>query len=126
MNIQDILSRVTAGERLTEYQALALLRSNDLGSLGAAAHIIRKKLHPQPVVTYIIERNINYSNVCAADCDFCGFYVKPHERGRAYVLSREQFDEKLTELVRVGGRQILMQGGLHPSLPFEWYEELLS
>ncbi len=126
MNIQDILSRVTAGERLTEDQALALLRSNDLGSLGAAAHIIRKKLHPQPVVTYIIERNINYSNVCAADCDFCGFYVKPHERGRAYVLSREQFDEKLTELVRVGGRQILMQGGLHPSLPFEWYEELLS
>lgn len=124
-NVDGILERVVeGGERLSPEEALCLLKSNDLTALGAAAHAVRLKKHPEPVVTYVIERNLNYSNVCAADCAFCGFHVK-HGDERAYVLSREALDEKIEELVRLGGRQILMQGGLHPALEFEWYEEML-
>lgn len=123
--IDDILAKAVGGERLSPDEALLLFDCPDLAKLGAAAHAVRKRINPQNRVTYIIERNINYSNICAADCDFCGFYAKPHDRVRGYVLSREELDAKLEELVRVGGRQILMQGGLHPSLRLEWYEELL-
>ena len=125
MELDNILERAIGGERLRATEALELLKSAYLARLGAAAHAVRLRLNAPDRVTYIIERNLNYSNVCAADCDFCGFYVKPHERERGYVLTREQLDGKLEEFVRVGGRQILMQGGLHPSLPLEWYEDLL-
>lgn len=123
--VDDVLERAVDGERLTPSDALLLLREADLTRLGAAAHAVRLRMNSPTQVTYIIERNLNYSNICAADCDFCGFYAKPHEKNRGYVLSREELDAKIEELVRVGGRQILMQGGLHPSLPFEWYEDLL-
>lgn len=125
MNIPTILRKAIEGERITPEEALRLLRDADLTELGNAAHAVRLRMNHPRRVTYIIERNLNYSNVCAADCDFCGFYVKPHEKEHAYVLTREQLDAKIEELTRVGGRQILMQGGLHPTLPLEWYEELL-
>ncbi len=125
MRIDSILTKAVQGERLSCEEALELFRSHDLGALGAAAHAVRLRINSPERVTYIIERNLNYSNICAADCDFCGFYAKPGDTKRGYVLSREELDQKLEELVRVGGRQILMQGGLHPSLPLEWYEDLL-
>ncbi|MCX7625050.1 MAG: dehypoxanthine futalosine cyclase [Candidatus Sumerlaeaceae bacterium] len=125
MNIPTILRKAIEGERLTPEEALELLQHGDLTELGNAAHVVRLRMNHPHRVTYVIERNINYSNVCAADCDFCGFYVKPHDKGRAYTLTRDELDAKIEELTRVGGRQILMQGGLHPSLRLEWYEDLL-
>jgi cyclic dehypoxanthinyl futalosine synthase len=125
MNTQQILEKSAAGERLSNDDALALFECDDLPALGMAAHAARLRKHTEPVVTYIIERNVNYSNICAADCDFCGFYAKPGDKQNGYVLPREVLDEKLAELVRAGGRQVLLQGGLHPTFKLEWYEDLL-
>lgn len=121
----EILGRAVRGERLCDSDALELFACDDLTALGSAAHAVRLRKHPAPVVTYIIERNINYSNVCAANCQFCGFSVNPADSEHGYVLSLEKLDEKIGELVRLGGRQILLQGGLHPGLKLEWYEDLL-
>jgi cyclic dehypoxanthinyl futalosine synthase len=112
------------GRRLTPDEGLTLLRDADLLALGRAADAACKRLHPEPYRTYNIDRNINYSNVCAAVCDFCAFYRKVGETD-AYVLDREVLLGKVRETVALGGDQILMQGGLHPDLPLEWYEELL-
>jgi cyclic dehypoxanthinyl futalosine synthase len=125
MPVSDILERTVSGGRLGDSDALELFRCNDLTLLGAAAHAVRKRMHPEPTVTYILERNINYSNICAADCDFCGFYAKAWDGDRAYVLPQEEIDRKIEELVAAGGRQILLQGGLHPKLKLEWYEDML-
>lgn len=124
-NVSEILEKTVAGERLSDADCLALLKSHDLTALGAAAHAVRMKKHPDPVVTYIVERNINYTNICAADCDFCGFYAKAWDEEKSYVLPQEVIDEKIAELVEAGGKQILLQGGLHPKLKLEWYEDML-
>lgn len=124
-NVSEILEKTVAGERLSDADCLTLLKSHDLTALGAAAHAVRMKKHPEPVVTYIVERNINYTNICAADCDFCGFYAKAWDEEKSYVLPQEVIDEKIAELVEAGGKQILLQGGLHPKLKLEWYEDML-
>jgi cyclic dehypoxanthinyl futalosine synthase len=104
--------------------ALELYQRADLLDLGAQADAVRWRLHPDPVVTYIIDRNINYTNVCVADCGFCAFARRPkHNEG--YVLSYEQIGQKVDECKAVGGVQILMQGGHNPYIPFEWYLDLL-
>jgi len=101
-----------------------LYRDAPLLELGAAADAARWKLHPENVVTYIIDRNINYTNVCVADCKFCAFYRRPkHPEG--YLLSYEEIGRKIEELKALGGVQILMQGGHNPYIPFEWYLDLL-
>jgi cyclic dehypoxanthinyl futalosine synthase len=122
--IADILQRTVEGERLTFGDAVTLMRSGDLLSLGKAADVVCRRIHPEPYRTYNIDRNINYSNVCAAVCDFCAFY-RPAGHGEAYVLDRDVLLKKVEETVALGGDQILMQGGLHPDLPFEWYLDLL-
>ncbi len=122
--VTAILRRAVEGERLTFDDGVRLMREGDLLSLGRAADAVSKQLHPEPYRTYNIDRNINYTNVCAAVCDFCAFYRKVGH-SEAYVLDREVLLEKIRETVELGGDQILMQGGLHPDLPFEWYEELL-
>lgn len=119
-----LLEKAVAGERLTPAEGLAILETHDLIALGQAADAVTRRLHPEPYRTYNIDRNINYSNVCAAVCDFCAFY-RPLNHAESYVLSREELLQKVAETVSLGGDQILMQGGLHPTLPFEWYEELL-
>jgi len=124
MALQTILDRAVDGGRLTPEDGLALLQSRDLTALGAAADAVARRLHPEPVRTYNIDRNINYSNVCAAVCDFCAFY-RPVGHGEAYVLSEEVLHDKIRETLALGGDQILLQGGLHPELPLEWYENLL-
>ena len=122
--VDTILRRAIEGERLGFDDGVTLLRSADLLGLGRAADDVCKRLHPEPFRTYNIDRNINYTNVCAAVCDFCAFYRKVGH-SESYVLDREVLLQKIRETVDLGGDQILMQGGLHPELPFEWYEELL-
>lgn len=122
--VRRILADADAGRRLQPDDAVTLLRSHDLAALGRAAHALTTRLHPEPYRTYNIDRNINYTNVCTAVCDFCAFYRGPrHPEG--YVLDRDVLLAKIEETVALGGDQILMQGGLHPTLPLEWYEELL-
>ena len=123
--VQKILDRTVAGERLSDDDCLILLKSHDLTALGAAAHAVRMKKHPEPVVTYIVERNINYTNICTADCDFCGFYAKAWDEEKSYVLPQEEIDQKIQELVAAEGKQILLQGGLHPKFKLDWYEDML-
>jgi cyclic dehypoxanthinyl futalosine synthase len=123
--VKRILDETVAGRRLDADDAVALLRSRDLAAIGRAAHAMTMRLHPEPWRTYNIDRNINYTNICTAVCDFCAFYRGPkHPEG--YVLDREVLLSKIEETVALGGDQILMQGGLHPTLPLEWYEDLLG
>jgi cyclic dehypoxanthinyl futalosine synthase len=122
--IVGLLERAAAGERLTEREGVVLLQSPALAAIGRAADAVTRRWHPEPYRTYNIDRNINYTNICTAVCDFCAFYRGPkHPEG--YVLDRDVLLEKIAETVAIGGDQILMQGGLHPTLPLEWYEELL-
>lgn len=123
-NIRDILDKAIAGERLSPDDGLALLESHDLAAIGSAADQVSRRMHPEAHRTYNVDRNINYTNVCTAVCDFCAFYRGP-KSDEGYVLSREQLLEKVAETVALGGNQILMQGGLHPKFKIEWYEDLL-
>ncbi|HZU30903.1 MAG TPA: CofH family radical SAM protein, partial [Candidatus Angelobacter sp.] len=113
---------------LTKPQALDLFRSDDLIGLGMEANALRQKLHPEGVATYIIDRNINYTNFCTEYCTFCAFYapVKGPGRARGYVLDFDTIYQKIQETVDMGGTGVLMQGGLHPDLKIEWYEQMLS
>ena len=122
--LAPLLEKAAAGERLTSAEGLALLESHDLIGLGQAADAVTRRLHPWPYRTYNIDRNINYSNVCAAVCDFCAFY-RPLGHDESYVLPREVLHQKMAETLALGGDQILLQGGLHPTLKLEWYEEML-
>ena len=119
-----ILDSVLAGHRLEHADAIRLLESNRLASIGEAAHAVTTKLHPERYRTYNIDRNINYTNICTAVCDFCAFFRGP-KAPDGYVLEREVLLKKIEETVAIGGDQILLQGGMHPTLPLEWYEELL-
>ncbi|ADB14851.1 Radical SAM domain protein [Pirellula staleyi DSM 6068] len=120
-----ILDKAIAGERLSYDDGLALMSCHDLTALGAAADAVTRRLHPEPIRTYNIDRNINYTNICTAVCDFCAFYRKP-KSPEGYVLERQDLLKKVEETVALGGDQILMQGGLHPDYKLEWYEELLG
>ncbi len=124
--VPQILQKTVAGQRLSDSDCLSLLQSHNLTALGAAAHAVRMEKHPRNVVSYIVERNINYTNICAADCDFCGFYAKQWDEDKAYVLHQDTIDQKIEELIAAGGAQILLQGGLHPKFKLEWYEQMLS
>ncbi|HEV8700567.1 MAG TPA: cyclic dehypoxanthinyl futalosine synthase [Candidatus Polarisedimenticolia bacterium] len=119
-----ILERAAAGGRIDPQEALLLLRQAPLIDLGLAADRTRHRLHPEPIVTYIVDRNINYTNVCVVRCSFCAFYRDPgHPEG--YLHSRESLHAKIEETLALGGTGVLMQGGHHPDLPLEWYEDLL-
>lgn len=122
--IQKILDKAIAGARLTPDEGLALFESRDLAAIGRAADAVCRRHHPEPIRTYNIDRNINYTNICTAVCDFCAFYRKP-KSNEGYVLPREELLAKIQETVDLGGDQILMQGGLHPDFDLEWYEQLL-
>jgi cyclic dehypoxanthinyl futalosine synthase len=123
--IQDILDRTVAGERLSDADALTLFQSRDLAAIGAAADAVSRRMHPESYRTYNIDRNINYTNVCTAVCDFCAFYRGP-KSDEGYTLPREVLLQKIGETVELGGNQILMQGGLHPKYKLDWYVEMLQ
>ncbi|WP_428303841.1 cyclic dehypoxanthinyl futalosine synthase [Lacipirellula sp.] len=124
LSVNGLLEKAVAGERLTPEEGLRLLESHDLAALGRAANEVTLRLHPENYRTYNIDRNINYTNVCTAVCDFCAFYRKP-KSPEGYVLSHEEIFQKIEETVALGGDQILLQGGLHPEYKIEWYEEML-
>lgn len=123
-SVDTILASVLDGKRLTQENALVLLESNALAKIGKAANEICLRKHPESYRTYNIDRNINYTNICTAVCDFCAFYRTP-KSNEGYVLPRAELLDKVRETVELGGNQILMQGGLHPSFTLDWYEELL-
>jgi cyclic dehypoxanthinyl futalosine synthase len=122
-SLDTALQKGADGERLDADEAELLDEKAPLLELGLAADQRRRALHGDGVVTYIVSRNVNYTNVCTTACHFCAFY-RPRGHAEAYVLSREELGAKLDETVRLGGVEILMQGGLHPDLGIEWYEEL--
>lgn len=121
----EILRRAVDGQRIGFDDGIELFHSASLLELGKAADAVTRRLHPEPFRTFNIDRNINYTNVCTAVCDFCAFYRKVDDSD-AYVLDRDVLLEKIRETVALGGDQILMQGGLHPHFKLEWYEELLQ
>jgi cyclic dehypoxanthinyl futalosine synthase len=111
--------------RISLAEARALWENEDVFSLGKKAHAARMVLHPEAVVTYIVDRNINYTNVCACGCRFCAFF-RPPGHAEGYVLSREQLAAKVAETVALGGYQILLQGGMHPDLRLDFYTGMLA
>jgi len=123
--VAEIADRVLEGRRIDAAEALFLHEEADLLTLVTLADEVRRRLHPEPIVTYIVDRNINPTNVCVTDCGFCAFYRGP-KHPEAYVLEREEILEKVRETVELGGRQLLMQGGHHPRLGTEWWCELIA
>jgi cyclic dehypoxanthinyl futalosine synthase len=109
---------------LTREQAIEMFGSSDLIGIGMDADVVRRKLHPSGVVSYIIDRNINYTNICTEYCSFCAFY-RPVGHAEGYVQPKEVIFDKIQETLALGGTGVLMQGGLHPDLKIEWYEDLL-
>lgn len=122
-SLDGLLTRAADGERLSAAEGVRLLREASMFELGFAADAVRQRKHPKGVVTYIVDRNVNYTNVCTTSCRFCAFY-RPVGHPEGYVLSREVLGQKLQEVVDAGGVQILLQGGLNPDLPLTWYEDL--
>lgn len=122
--MQDIIDRVVAGKRISGQDFLTLAHGADLYQLGFAADFIRKKKHPEPVVTYVIDRNINYTDICISACKFCAFFKAPDDP-RGSILSQKELLTKIEETQALGGTQILLQGGLHPDKPLEYYEDML-
>src|SRR5258706_16348143 len=120
---EKILEKALAGERLNLEDGI-LLHDADLHSLGRAATIVRNRLHNPEVVTFVVDRNISYTNACVADCDFCAFYVSPLSKD-VYVLPEETIFQKIRDLEAIGGTQILLQGGLNPKLRMDFYTHLL-
>jgi cyclic dehypoxanthinyl futalosine synthase len=111
---------------LTKAQAVEMFRSDDLIGIGMEADAVRRRLHPEGVVSYIIDRNINYTNLCTEYCTFCAFYapIKGPGRAKGYVLDFETIYDKIRETVEMGGTGVLMQGGINPDLKIEWFEDL--
>jgi len=111
--------------RLSKEEAVDLIKNAPLKELGRLAYEKKRQLHPKGVTTFVVDRNINYTNICWVDCDFCAFYR--HEKDNdAYILSFDEIDRKIEELLEIGGTQILFQGGVHPKLEIEWYEDLVE
>jgi cyclic dehypoxanthinyl futalosine synthase len=123
MTTDDLVRKVRAGERLEAAEALTLYRYAPTPVLGRLADEIRARKHADGIVTYIIDRNVNYTNVCVAKCNFCAFY-RPVGSEEGYVLGFEELFRKIDETVEVGGVQLLLQGGHNPDLPLGWYEDL--
>jgi cyclic dehypoxanthinyl futalosine synthase len=123
MTLDDIARKAGDGERLDPEEALTLYREAPTPMLGRLADLVRARKHPESLVTYIIDRNVNYTNVCVARCNFCAFY-RPVGSAEGYVLGFEEIFRKIDETIDVGGVQLLLQGGHNPDLPLSWYEDL--
>ena len=123
MVVNEIADKVLEGGRVDRAEALELYRHAPTHLLGHLADTIRARKHPGRIVTYIIDRNVNYTNVCVARCNFCAFY-RPVGSSEGYVLAFEEIFRKIDETIAVGGNQLLLQGGHNPDLPIAWYEDL--
>jgi cyclic dehypoxanthinyl futalosine synthase len=123
MNIDAIADKVRDRGRLDHAEALELYRNAPTSLLGSLADEVRARMHSEGIVTYIIDRNVNYTNICVARCNFCAFY-RPVGSSEGYVLGFEEIFSKIDETISLGGGQLLLQGGHNPDLPLEWYEDL--
>ncbi len=121
--LQRISEKIGSGETITREEALWLLSEAELLSVGRLADNIRRRLHPDNLVTFVVDRNVNYTNICESRCKFCAFF-RDAGAGDAYLLGEEDIYRKIQELVDQGGTQLLMQGGLHPELGIDWFEKL--
>ena len=121
--LAQAIEKARQGIRVDADEALALYQQAPLPLLGELANAVRMRRHPERVVTYIIDRNVNYTNVCVARCNFCAFY-RPVGSGEGYVLGSEEIFRKIEETIELGGGQLLLQGGHNPDVPLEWYEDL--
>jgi cyclic dehypoxanthinyl futalosine synthase len=119
-----ILERALDGERITDAEAVELLRSRALVAVGRAADELRRRRTDPDRITFIIDRNLNYTNICVTDCDFCAFYRRPGDRSEGYLLPKPIIFKKIEETLAIGGTGLLMQGGHHPDLGIEFYEDL--
>lgn len=124
MQVQKVIDKVITGERINDEEYLVLEKEGDFYQLGFLANSIRQKKHPEKNVTYVIDRNINYTDICISACKFCAFY-RPPEDDKGYLITFEELAEKISETQSLGGTQILLQGGLHPGQPLEYYEEMV-
>ena len=125
MELKKIYEKIEAGERITFAEGVLLFEKGDLYNLGRLANIVRYRHHPNNIVTFVVDRNVNYTNICSTACKFCAFYRPPgHPEG--YVLPLEEIMAKIEELVSVGGTQLLMQGGTHPELGLEYFKNLFQ
>jgi cyclic dehypoxanthinyl futalosine synthase len=121
-----VLDKALEGERITDEDALRLLRSRDLVAVGRVADELRNRKIDKRRVTFIVDRNVNYTNVCYTDCDFCAFYRRPGDTREGYLLPKPIIFKKIEETLALGGTALLMQGGHHPDLGVEYYEDLFS
>jgi cyclic dehypoxanthinyl futalosine synthase len=119
-----VLDKALSGERITDEDALTLLRSRDLVAVGRAADELRNRKIDRRRVTFIVDRNLNYTNVCYTDCDFCAFYRRPGDNRESYLLPKPVIYKKIEETLALGGTALLMQGGHHPDLGVDYYEDL--
>jgi cyclic dehypoxanthinyl futalosine synthase len=122
--VADVRDKALDGERITDADAVALLRSRDLVAVGRVANEVRNRLNDPTKVTFIVDRNLNYTNVCVTDCDFCAFYRRPGDHREAYLLPKPVIYKKIEETLAIGGTGLLMQGGHHPDLGIDYYEDL--
>lgn len=125
-DLSDSYAKAVAGGELSFAEAMALWNEAPLAELMAAADAVRRRMHPDGVVTWQIDRNVNITNVCVSGCKFCSFHCRLADRDRAYITSREEYRTKIGQMLALGGEQLLLQGGLHPRLGVEWYEELFG
>ena len=123
--MKALIKKAAGGKRLTKEEGILIFLNSDLLTLGRAADMARKRLHPEGTVTFIVDRNINYTNVCVNQCKFCAFY-RTEEDPESYLLPDSDIFQKVKETVEVGGTQILIQGGLHPKLDISYYQRLFS
>jgi cyclic dehypoxanthinyl futalosine synthase len=124
MNVREILDKARDGERIGDAEAVTLLESKQLVPIGRAADQLRARRTDPDRITFIIDRNLNYTNVCVTDCDFCAFYRRPGDRAEGYLLPKTVIFKKIEETLAIGGTGVLMQGGHHPDLAIDYYEDL--
>ena len=123
-DVRLVLDKALDGERIADEDAITLLRSRDLVAVGRVANEIRNRLTDPTKVTFIVDRNLNYTNVCVTDCDFCAFYRRPGDQRESYLLPKPVIYKKIEETLAIGGTGLLMQGGHHPDLGIDYYEDL--
>jgi cyclic dehypoxanthinyl futalosine synthase len=123
--LAPVRDKILNHQRIDAIEALMLLDRADLLDLSFLAHVVRKRLHPEPVVTFVVDRNINYTNGCICGCKFCAYY-RPPEHPEAFVITKEALCHKIRETLDLGGTQILLQGGLNPLLGLDYYLDLLG
>ena len=124
--VDEVLAKALDGERISDGEAVALLRSRELVPIGRVADELRNRKVDPGRITFIVDRNLNYTNICVTDCDFCAFYRRPGDQSEGYLLPKPVIFKKIEETLAIGGTGVLMQGGHHPDLGIEYYEDLFS